>query len=309
MKKIEKMKKIGVFLIVFIFFIGCVKPEKLNKESVFIKENIKKTELDYWIDKNYTKPYGIAVKYQGDAVSKYTNVYPPKKEKVLPVLKALKTLWINLYNDPKVGGKNFIANTPPININLYGGKNTGSGREEIATPGSALTIHIYNVDSFDEKNDKAVFKLLRIVYHNYAKRLIESKPFNREEWRKITLHHFYHGWQKEFGNIYTPFFKPAYFFGFYSLMARKNIEDDFAETISVILTHTDKEIEEVIKISKKNEGPGVAYFDNLARTAHVSIINKRKFVTKYFNENWQINLKRMQSMSITKRNNYLKKKK
>lgn len=301
------MKRITILLVATILFIGCQKEETLNEKSVLLKENNQPDSLDKWISANYTKPYGIAVYYQSNAVSPYTNVYPPKAEKVLPVLKVLKTLWIDIYNDSKIGGANFIREAHPINLNLYGGKNTGSGLEEIGTPGSALTMHIYNVDAFKEKDSASLFQLLRITHHNYAKKLIEQKPFDKEAWKKITLHQFYEGWQKDYGKIYTPFYSPAYFFGFYSILARKSIEDDFLETVSVVLTHTKKDIEEVIDYSKHNLGPGIPYFDFLAQHAHVSMSNKKAFIAKYFKENWQINLQRLQNLSIAKTNNYLKK--
>lgn len=297
--------RILILLLIFFFAASCSEDE-LENESVLLENNINPNEIDKWIHENYTKPYGIAVYYKSDASSPYDNVYPPKKDKVIPTLKALKKLWISLFDDPKTGGENFIKTTRPLKMNLYGGENTGNGRLEIATPGSALTMHIYNVDSFKEKDSASVFKLLRISYHNYAKRLLEAKPMNKDKWKKITLHQFYDNWQGDYGEIYSPFYSPGYFFGFYSLLARKNMEDDFAETMSVLLTHSKQEMDSLIKLSKHNYGPGNPYFDYLAQHAHVSLINKHKFVDEYLKENWQIHLNRLQNLSLSKKYDYLK---
>lgn len=300
------MKKMVLYLLVALL-ISCQNEDELNTKSVLLTQKTKQTELDNWIYENYTKPFGIAVNYKGNTTSFYPNTYPPKEEKVLPVLKALKALWIGLYDNTKNGGEGFIRNTPPININLYGNKNIVNGREEIGTSGSALTIHIFDIDNFTNTKE-SIFKLLRSVHHSYAKRLIESKPFNKDAWKEITLHQFYQNWHKDYNKtgIYNLFFKPGYFFGFYSILARKSIKDDFAETVSVLLTHTNTKIEELIKASKHNEGPGIPYFDFLAQNSHKSIQKKRDFVIKYFKDNWLINFRRIQSISVANNTNYTK---
>lgn len=287
--------------------ISCQNEDELSSKSVLLTQEIKQTELDNWIYENYTKPFGIAVNYKGNTTSFYPNTYPPKEDKVLPILKALKALWIDLYDNTKNGGEGFIRNTPPININLYGNKNIVNGREEIGTSGSALTIHIFDVDSF-ENTKESVFKLLRSVHHSYAKRLIEQKPFDKDAWKEITLYQFYQNWHKDYSNdgIYDAFFKPGYFFGFYSILARKSIKDDFAETVSILLTYTNNDIEELIELSKYNDGPGIPYFDFLAQNSHKSLQRKREFVIQYFKENWLINLRRMQNISVANTVNYTK---
>ena len=57
--------------------------------------------IDNWILDTLTTPYNIAVKYkwdQGELQDDFNkNLVPPKEEKVIPMMGAIKKVWINSY--------------------------------------------------------------------------------------------------------------------------------------------------------------------------------------------------------------------
>src|SRR4051794_35516802 len=58
------------------------------------------TAIDKWILDSLTMPYNISSKYKWDpfTVSLYKTLTPPDESKVIPLLSALRQVWINPYN-------------------------------------------------------------------------------------------------------------------------------------------------------------------------------------------------------------------
>src|SRR5947209_3279622 len=58
-----------------------------------------KGPIDNWIYDNLTKPFNISVKYKWDQFELELNkdLVPPKEEKIVPVMQAVKKVWIDTY--------------------------------------------------------------------------------------------------------------------------------------------------------------------------------------------------------------------
>lgn len=166
--------------------------EKLSDQSVVEANNIEQqhTLLDTYIEKEFVAPYGISVKYRWNKNTAPQGIHntPPDTEKVQQVLETIKQLWLEVYTLPNVGGKNFMKGKNPIEIYLYGGKNIdANGKELIVTQTqTAVAFHIYNVNSFNPKNYADVFQLMRSVHHQFARRLMDLYPYNRDTFIQIS---------------------------------------------------------------------------------------------------------------------------
>ncbi|MDO4230378.1 MAG: putative zinc-binding metallopeptidase [Capnocytophaga sp.] len=183
--------KYNIFLIAILFVVSCNK-EKLSQESV-VDSNIvqrNQTELDTYIQTEFVQPYNIAVEYRWNTntAPKGSYAYPPSPDKVQQVLKTIKALWLELYTLPNLGGANFFKGKNPIRIYMYGGKNLDrNGVELIHNPDeNPIEMHLYDVNDFDPKDPVKVFILMRTVHHQFAKRLMELLPYDRDKFAQIS---------------------------------------------------------------------------------------------------------------------------
>lgn len=182
------MKKI--YIIAAFALLGCT-GENLSDQSVVDANQVVRTytDLDRWIEQEFTQPYNIEVNYRwnGNVAQKESYTYPPEVKNIQQVLKTIKYLWIETYTLANVGGKDFMKGKSPIKIYMYGGKNTDENGVELLSNSTttAAEMYIYDVNTFDEKDYAKVFTLMRSVHHQFAKRLAELFPYDRDNFLKI----------------------------------------------------------------------------------------------------------------------------
>ncbi|MDO5104713.1 putative zinc-binding metallopeptidase [Capnocytophaga sp.] len=184
------MKKI-YFLILLSLLLGCSK-EKLADRSVVDDNTITQTltELDTYIEQAFVKPYGISVEYRWDKTKAPNgeHLFPPQTDKVKDVLETIKYLWLETYTLPNMGGNDFFKGKAPVKIYMYGGANLdANGVERISNAEApAIEMHLYNVNAFQKKDFADVFILMRSVHHQFAKRLLELYPYERDAFSRIS---------------------------------------------------------------------------------------------------------------------------
>ena len=118
----------SLYLLIISFLLaGCEEEASLSARSVVEagETERERTELDKWILDTFTRPYGIEVEYRWDknAVQNGSYIYPPEVANVKSVLNTIKTLWIDLYTAPELGGDKFLLGKNPLKIYMYGGRN------------------------------------------------------------------------------------------------------------------------------------------------------------------------------------------
>lgn len=183
------MKKI--YILISMALLGCSQ-EKLSDQSVVDANAVQRnqTELDTWIRNEFTLPYGIEVNYRwdGNVAQKGSYTYPPQSKNVRKVLETIKYLWLDVYQMHNIGGKDFMKGKSPIKIYMYGGKNIDENGVELLTNNttSSAEMYLYDVDNFDDKNYAKVFWLMRSVHHQFAKRLTELFPYQRDKFLSIS---------------------------------------------------------------------------------------------------------------------------
>lgn len=307
-----------------VLWLAACNKETLNDRSVIDngKQQIEPTQLDTWILENITKPYGIEVIYRWEkhAGASGTFIYPPKLENVRTVLEAVKELCIETYRLKEVGGEDFLLGRVPIKMYLYGGGNPDeNGVERLYNPQlTAAEMCIYNVNDFNPGNADKVFVLMRSVYHQFAKRLMQLIPYDRDKFLAISGHRYtgsteliapplsYARTGKEKFGLADYANKR----GFYTMLSFLSAEDDFAEIISSTLTSTPKEVYDAGIMAKTPDtdiDPEVnARYAKEAEQAYKEFTEKQAFVDEYVQKSWHINLKQMQVTSVRRINSYIK---
>uniref|UniRef100_A0AB33J4I7 Zinc-binding metallopeptidase n=1 Tax=Prevotella sp. GTC17254 TaxID=3236794 RepID=A0AB33J4I7_9BACT len=322
------MNKQILFLLLFTLLAVSCSDEKLSTDSVVdsYRGQHEETELDTWIYRHITKPYNIAVEYRWDRnyaqAESYT--YPPKSDKVKAVLETIKYLWLETYTQPNIGGPDFMKGKAPIRIYMFGGKNLdANGVELICNANAAATeMYIYNVNTFDPADSEKIFILMRSVHHQFAKRLMDIFPYNRDAFMTISQRRYTFASDviasairntldphERFGlNDYA---SNNAFFTFHSFFSPT---DDFAEIISSIITNTPADIKKAELNAKKpysyeeNEDEEIKnQYKKEAEQAYKEFVEKKMFVEQYFEKNVGIKLSRLQLVSLKRMGDFVKK--
>lgn len=318
-----KLKKIYLAFLMPLILMGCSE-EKLSDRSVIDdgKKQIETTELDKWILDKITKPYGIEVIYRWEknAGSTGTFIYPPKLENVRAVLEAVKELGLETYRLKEVGGNDFLLGRLPIKLYLYGGGNPDeNGVERLHNPRlTAAEMCLYNVNDFKPGDADKLFVLMRSVHHQLAKRLMQLIPYDRDKFLTISGHRYTSSTEQiaaPLGYARTgkeKFGLDAYANkrGFYTMLSFLSAEDDFAEIISATLTATPKELYDASVTAQTPDtdiDPEVNQrYAKEAEQAYKEFTEKQTFVDEYVQKSWHINLKQMQVVSVRRIYSYVK---
>ena len=156
-------------LIGFFFMMGCYSDEKLNV-PVRNNDDVIRNEIDEYIDENFTKEYGMAIRYR--FVDQYVNptqrVAPPRLESVLPMLDFIEKFWIEPYVEVD-NGEEFFRGHVPAEIVLLGGLiYNENGTVTLGTADAGAQITFTNVNAVDETDKDWVLLQLQTVYHEFA---------------------------------------------------------------------------------------------------------------------------------------------
>lgn len=325
-----KMKKLiyKSLLLTFVssLLLSSCREEELSDISVVEENKLHRdnTELDKWIKDSISIPYGINIQYRWDENNTPDNayVYPADKDKVKEVLQAIKYLLLDTYNHKQAGGKDFMKGKSPIKIYLFGGKNKDdNGVERINNPNAtASEMFIYNVNNFDKNNDTEVYILARYLHHQFARKLGEIFPYDRDAFLKISQSRYHNHSTELLKNIVGINDNRRRFFGieeyankrsFFTMHSFLSPEDDFSEIISASFTNTFSELERARKAAAEpdyDDDPVVQERYNAeAVQAHKELVEKKNFVEEYFNKEVKINFRRMQIFSVQRLKNYIKK--
>lgn len=250
------MKKLLALILVCI--INSCSNDKVEERLLFHEEN-NKTELDKWIETEFTKPYNINVSFKEKY---YQEPYlfdnqSPQLDKIKPVMEMIKKVWIMSF--VKIVGENKFNLYTPKEIRLFGRANINNiNRGEIGTSLGESIIPIYNIDKFDPANSESIYETMRMVTFVFAKKLLYHKPMNLDKWSSIN-NVSYFNWSMDTNTVGEGPYKfrsNAYCLkrGFITNGAMSNAIDDFAETFSVIVCSSNNELNEILEIAKNTGG-------------------------------------------------------
>ena len=235
--KTHKNKLIGLGLLLgMLAFNACSSDENLTVDPNILGlggETWAKTEIDEYIDREYVTPYNIEVKYKWDRyeVAHNYRFAPMDEEKVVPLLTAIKRIWIEPYE--KAGGDEFIKKMSFRKFILIGSqKYESSGGGALGEAEGGRKVTLYRLNWFSTVTDAALLKaILKTVHHEYG-HILDQTTNLPSEWEDITASGYVASWSQT-GETEELSIK----LGFVSRYSRANPGEDFAEMLSLIVTN------------------------------------------------------------------------
>ena len=148
---------------------SCYSEDELN-EPVKEPQVTIETELDQYIEENFTQKWNMAIRYKfvDNFVDPGERVTPPALENVRPMLDFIENFWIDPYLDIE-NGEDFFANHVPPEIVFLGGLIfNGDGTVTLGTADAGAQITFTNVNAIDPEDEDWRSLQLRTVYHEFA---------------------------------------------------------------------------------------------------------------------------------------------
>lgn len=255
------------------------------------------TQLDTWLYDTLVVPYNIEVRYKWDQFEFDLDktLVPPDESMVIPSMEAVKKVWIDTY--VAEAGSTFFIRYSPKYIILCGSAswNVESGTVTLGTAEGGRKIVLYNINNFrtkesdgyqpsDSENVKQIF---HVIEHEFG-HILHQNILYPATWKDISTGHYTSNWN----NVSDA---DANKEGFISAYAMSGYDDDFVETISLMLVN------------------GKAGFDNLVNSipegtttsgmtqakAQAALRAKEAAVVNYFKSAWNMDFYSLQTRTRT----------
>ncbi|MEM6642929.1 MAG: substrate import-associated zinc metallohydrolase lipoprotein [Bacteroidota bacterium] len=169
-QKTNRQQSAIVFLgmIFLVILNGCYPSEELNVPQQS-EEDLIISELDAYIDENFTQKYGMAVRYK--FVDSYLAVgqrtTPPRLEVVRPMLDFLEEYWIDPYLEVE-NGEAFFEDHVPAEVVLFGGLIFQGSSVLLGFADAGARISLLDVNAVDPDNEDWILFQLGTIYHEFA---------------------------------------------------------------------------------------------------------------------------------------------
>ena len=231
----KKFKKYTLMLTV-IFLIGCYPDETLNVPVAQTDAQLE-TDLDKYIEENFRKEYGMAIRYR--FVDRYINptqrVAPPRLEVVRPMLDFIQKFWIDPFLEVPNGEAYFRAYVPSEVVLLGGFIFNSNGTVTLGTADAGAQITFTNVNGLDLADKDWEALQLQTVYHEFA-HIVHQRNKLPASFETISITGY-----TSAGSWFTLSDEEALIRGFVSPYATSSPNEDFAETIAFYLYNSDFE--------------------------------------------------------------------
>lgn len=229
--------------------------------------------IDKWLYDSLTKTYNIETKYRWDPweVQLDKTLVPPDESKVIPVMSAVKEIWIDPYTQ-ETGSDLFIKRYAPKEFILVGSPQYDFGQILLGQAEGGNKIALYTINSFDKSNIIELRRMLHTIQHEFA-HILHQNVLYPVEYKGISK-----GYTATWFNISE---EEARENGFITAYSMASPDEDFVEMVSLMLVNG-KEIHEEMLATISNPA------------AREAIRKKEEIVVAYFRQAWNIDFYRLQ---------------
>lgn len=253
-----------------------------------------KGPIDNWIYDNLTVPYNISVKYKWDQAELQSDMnktlVPPMEEKIIPVMSAIKTAWIDTY--VAGAGDLFFKNISPKFFVLVGSPAYERGAVKLGTAEGGRKVVLYNINSFRIKgmpgyvpDDAAtVIEMFHTIQHEYA-HILDQNIKVPVEFSAPSARSYTSDWL----NL-TP--QETLNEGFISQYSISGKADDWAEMVSIMLVEGKPWFDQLVNSVNYT---GTTANGTTAEEAKARLRQKEASVVSYFKQAWNIDFYSLQS--------------
>jgi len=248
--------------------------------------------LDKWLYDTLTKPYNIAVKYKWDQFEFELNktLVPPKEDKVIPVMSAIKKVWIDNYIDE--AGLTFFKKYSPKFFILSGSASWNeNGTITLGTAEGGRKVVLYLLNDFRTKDmpgyepaDSAnVKQMFHVIEHEFG-HILHQTVMYPQEFKEISTGYYTGNWN----NISD---LEARQDGFVTAYAMSAYDEDFVEMISMMLVEGKEGFDRIV-----NSIPPGSSINGMSRAdAQARLRQKEAMVVEYFKSVWDIDFYSLQT--------------
>lgn len=256
-----------------------------------------KTAIDQWILDTLTTPYNIAVKYKwdwGELQDDFNKILvPPKEEKVIPLMSAIRKVWIDSYIAE--GGLPFFKTICPKFFVLVGSPAYINGAEKLGVAEGGRKVTLYDVNNFRVKgmpgftlSDSNIIKnkVFVTIQHEFA-HIVDQTIKVPVEFSESSARSYTSDWL----NV-TP--QDARNDGFISPYGQSKKEEDWAEMVGRMLVEGKPWFDQYVDgINYTGTTPN----GTTAAEAKARLRQKEAAVVSYFKQSWNIDFYNLQARS------------
>jgi substrate import-associated zinc metallohydrolase lipoprotein len=249
--------------------------------------------IDKWILDTLTVPYNISVKYKWDQfeISNFLDktLVPPKEEQILPVMKAIKKVWINTYIAE--GGDLFFKKISPKFMVLVGSPIyiRGAIVEGFAEGGRKIVLsninnfRIKGMPGYSAADNEVVLRMFHVIHHEYA-HILDQNIKVPIDFSASSASSYTSDWL----NILD---QDAVNDGFITPYAQSGKEEDWAEMVSLLLVNGKPWFDNLVNSINYT---GTTANGTTAEKARARLRQKEAIVNSYFKQAWNINFYSLQ---------------
>ena len=263
---------LNLFLLVMLFSVSACSDDDLGP-SIFDPSTGELTELDLWMQANFTKPYNIEVLYKWLDIESdmAATLVPPTEDNAAGLADVLKKIWCLPYVN--IAGSDFFCKLAPKQLMFIGSSRYNS--DGTVTKGSAeggRKIIIYEVNQFDRTNATRLKRYMKTIHHEFTHIANQTIEFPKE-YELISP-----GYVEQWKNMKD---QEAYDAGFISPYAMSEPSEDFAEMVGIMLSNSRAEWEVLLDKPATQDGK-----DKLQQ--------KLEMVLNYYRDVWNVDLYALQ---------------
>lgn len=253
-----------------------------------------KGPIDQWIYDSLTLPYNIAIKYKWDQFEDLADItktlVPPKEEYIVPILSAVKKVWINTYIDE--AGLPFFKKLTPKFFYMIGSpafEQNGAIKLGVAEGGRKiilLAINYSKVKGMPDYNPADSFwikEMFHTIHHEFG-HILHQNVLYPQDFKNLNANLLTSNWTD-----YTD--QEALSDGFVSAYAMDNSDEDFVETISLMLVNGRAGFESMIA----SIPPGITNRGTTQAQAIARLRAKESIVVNYYKQVYNINFYSLQA--------------
>lgn len=233
--KLNKYISMAAVAVLGLGFTACDDDDPDTSITV-IPDNInEQTDLDKWIEKNFNLPYNIDYKYRYEDIQGDFNYYlvPARYEDAVTMAHLIKYLCIEVYNE--VAGPDFTRRYFPkmfYTVGEWEYRNNGTyvlgtaegGRKIFLAGLNYLPASLGNADAMNQRYFKT-------IHHEFTHILNQTKPMPTDFQLVTGSSYVADSWNE------SPFNSEYLDNGFISAYAQHSPTEDFAEMLSIYVTH------------------------------------------------------------------------
>jgi substrate import-associated zinc metallohydrolase lipoprotein len=250
--------------------------------------------IDNWIKDTLTTPYNISVKYKWDQFEDLGDItsilVPPEEANIIPILSAVRQVWINPYIAE--GGESFFKNRTPKYFYMIGSPAFGPNQTiklGVAEGGKKiilLSVNLVKIKGMTGYNPSDTFwakEMFHVINHEFA-HILHQAVLYPQDFKNLNSNLLTTNWTD-----YTDEEAPRD--GFVSAYAMNNSDDDFVETVSLMLINGRQWFEDLIA----SVPDGVTGRGTTKETAIAHLRSKESIVVNYYKQVWNIDFYALQT--------------